>query len=154
MRSDPEFFSTGSPAWVALYLAGTIGMTVWMRRHELRLGGWAAVVAALDVLASVSLAIPAVAYWDADIGARLGDRVLLLLFGLGVLGLFGFVVHDACLMLRHPRLNVRQRRILAAIGAAAVLGPSSLELWWGGAALAHVHASPEELAQIGSLTPV
>jgi hypothetical protein len=154
MRSDPEFFSTGSPAWVALYLAGTVGLTAWMRRHEWRLGGRAAALAGLDVLASVCLAIPAVAYWDGDIGARLGDRALWMLFGLGVLGLLGFVVHDARAMLRHPRLSLRQRRIFAAIGAAAVLGPSSLELWWGGSALAHVHASPEELAQNGSLTPV
>jgi hypothetical protein len=154
MRSVSEFFSTGSPAWVALYLAGTVVMTAWMRRHGFRQGGRAAAVAALDVLASASLSIPAVAYWDEDIGARLGDRVLWMLFGIGVLGLLGFVVHDARTMLQHPRLSLRQRRIFAAIGAAAVLGPSSLELWWGGAALAHVHASPEELAQIGGLTPV
>jgi hypothetical protein len=154
MRADHELFSTGSPAWAALYLAGTVALTAWTRRADFRQGGRAAAVAVLDVLASVSLSIPALAYWDGDIGARLGDRALWLLFGLGVLGLLGFVAHDARIMLRHPRLSLRQRRIFAAIGAAAVLLPSSLELWWGGSALAHVHASPEELAKIGSLTPV
>jgi len=56
----------------------------------------------------------------------------------------GFVVHDARAMLRHPRLSERQRRRFAAIGAAAVLLPSTLEIWWGA----------EALARIGSLTPV
>jgi hypothetical protein len=157
MRSDPEvlsIFSTGSPAWVAFYLASTIGMTLWMRRREFRQGGRACVVAALDVLSSASLAIPALAYWDSEIGDRLGNGLLLLLFGFGLLGLFGFVVHDARTMLRHPRMTARQRRRFAAIGAAAVLLPSSLEMWWGVEALAHIHASPEELAQNGSLTPV
>jgi len=151
---DADFLRTGSPAWVAVYLAGTVGLTVWMRRHEFRRGGRAAAIAVLDVLASVSLAIPALAYWNGGIAARLGDRVLWMLFGLGVLGLLGFVAHDARTMLRHPRLTPRQRRIFAAIGAAAVLAPSSLELWWGGSALAHVQASPEELAKIRGLTPV
>jgi hypothetical protein len=157
MRSDPEvlgIFSTGSPAWVAFYLASTIGMTLWMRRREFRQGGRAGVVAALDVLSSASLAIPALAYWNSEIGGRLGDGLLRLLFGCGVLGLLGFVVHDVRAMLRHPRLTPRQRRRFAAIGAAAVLLPSSLEVWWGVEALVHVHASPEELAQNGSLTPV
>ena len=157
MRSDPDFFDvfrTGSPAWVAVYLASTIGLTAWMRRHEFRQGGRAGAIAALDVLASASLAIPALAYWNMDIGERLGDGVLGPLFGLGVLGLFGFVVHDARTMLRHPRMAPRQRRLFAALGAAAVLLPSSLEMWWAGSALAHVHASPEEIAKNGSLTPV
>jgi hypothetical protein len=57
-------------------------------------------------------------------------------------------------MLRHPRLSERQRRRFAAIGAAAVLLPSTLEVWWGAEALAHLHASPEELAQNRGLTPV
>lgn len=154
MRADLDFLKTGSPAWAALYLAGTIVLTVWTRRADFRQGGRAAAVGALDVLASVSLSIPALAYWDADIAAGLGDLPLRLLFALGVLGLLGFVAHDARTMLRHPRMTPRQRRIFAAIGAAAVLLPSSLELWWGGSALVHVHASPEELAKNGSLTPV
>ncbi len=153
MRSDPEFLRTGSPAWAALYLLGTIVLTVWMRRADFRRGGRAAGVAVLDVLASVSLSIPALAYWDADIATGLGDLPLRLLFVLGVLGLLGFVAHDARAMLYHPRMTPRQRRIFAAIGAAAVLLPSSLELWWGGAALVHIHASPEELAQKSALTP-
>jgi hypothetical protein len=105
-------------------------------------------------LSSLSLAIPALAYWNANLGARLGDSLLRVLFAGGVLGLLGFVAHDARTMLRHPRLSPRQRRRFAAIGAAAVLLPSSLEVWWAGAALAHVHASPEELAQNRALTPV
>jgi hypothetical protein len=154
MCSDPEFLKTGSPAWAALYLAGTIVLTVWTRRADFRQGGRAAAVGVLDLLASISLAIPALAYWDMDIASGLGDLALRILFVLGVLGLFGFAAHDARAMLRDPRMTQRQRRIFAAIGAAAVLLPSSLELWWGGAALIHVHASADELAQSGRPAPV
>jgi len=143
-----------STAGAVLYIAGTICLTAWMRRVEFRQGGRAAGVATLDLLSSISLALPALAYWNAQLGARLGDGLLRLLFVLGVLGLFGFVAVDARAMLRHPRLNERQRRRFAAIGAAAVLLPSSLEVWWAAEALAHQHASPEELAQNRCLTPV
>jgi hypothetical protein len=46
-------------------------------------------------------------------------------------------------------LSPQQRRRFAAIGAAAVLLPSSLEVWWAGSALAHVHAAPETLPKTG-----
>jgi hypothetical protein len=65
------------------------------------------------------------------------------------MGLLGFVVHDGRAMLRHPRMSPQQRRRFAAIGAAAVLLPSSLEVWWAGSALAHVHAAPEILPEKG-----
>jgi hypothetical protein len=160
MRSDPEFFSgfslpgNDTSAGAVLYIAGTIILTAWMRRAEFRRGGRAAGVAMLDLLSSISLAMPALAYWNATLGARLGDSLLRLLFVLGLLGLFGFVVHDARAMLRHPRLTERQRRRFAAIGAAAVLLPSTLEVWWGAEALVHLHASPKELAQKSALTPI
>jgi hypothetical protein len=134
--------SDDSPAGAVLYLAGTVVLTVWMRRADFRRGGRAAAIGTLDLLSSLALAIPALAYWNANLGARLGDALLRLLFGVGVIGLLGFVAADARAMLRHPRLTERQRRRFALIGAAAVLLPSSLELWWAGAALAHVHASP------------
>jgi len=160
MCSDPEFFSRFSlpgndtSAGAVLYIAGTVVLTAWMRRVEFRRGGRAAGIATLDLLSSISLAMPALAYWNANLGTRLGDGVLRLLFVLGLLGLLGFVVHDARAMLRHPRLTERQRRRFAAIGAAAVLLPSTLEVWWGAEALAHQHASPQELAQNRALTPV
>jgi hypothetical protein len=141
-------------AGAVLYIAGTICLTAWMRRAEFRRGGRAAGVATLDLLSSISLAMPALAYWNANLGARLGDGLLRLMFVLGLLGLFGFVAYDARAMLRHPRLNQRQRRRFAAIGAAAVLLPSALEVWWGAEALAHLHASPEEIAKNRALTPV
>jgi hypothetical protein len=131
-----------SPAGAVLYIAGTIVLTVWMRRADFRRGGQAAAIGTLDLLSSLALAIPALVYWNAQLGARLGDALLRVLFGVGVIGLLGFVAVDVRAMLRHPRLTVRQRRRFALIGAAAVLLPSSLELWWAGAALAHVHASP------------
>jgi hypothetical protein len=143
-----------STAGAVLYIAGTVVLTIWMRRKEFRQGGRVAGIATLDLLSSISLAIPALAYWNARLGVWLGDGLLRLLFVLGLLGLFGFVAFDARAMLRHPRLTARQRRRLAAIGAAAVLLPSSLEVWWGAEALAHLHASPEELAQNRALTPV
>jgi hypothetical protein len=160
MCSDPDFFSGfslpgyESTAGAVLYIAGTVCMTAWMRRAEFRQGGRAAGIAALDLLSSISLAVPALAYWNVHLGARLGDGMLRLLFALGLVGLFGFVAVDARAMLRHPRLTERQRRRFAAIGAAAVLLPSSLEVWWGAEALSHLHASPEELAQNRGLTPV
>jgi hypothetical protein len=160
MRSAPEFLSTfslpgnDSTAGAVLYIAGTVCLTAWMRRAEFRQGGRAASMAALDLLSSISLALPALAYWNAQLAAGLGDGLLRLLFVLGLLGLFGFVAVDARAMLHHPRLSERQRRRFAAIGAAAVLLPSSLEVWWGAEALAHLHASPEELAKNRGLTPV
>ncbi|MGZ5202959.1 MAG: hypothetical protein ACXWC4_24615 [Telluria sp.] len=154
MLSDFSLPGNDSAAGAALYIAGTVVLTVWMRRKEFRQGGRAGAIAMLDLLSSISLAIPALAYWNTGLAARVGDGPLRLLFVLGVIGLLGFVVHDASMMLRHPRLSERQRRRLAAIGAAAVLMPSALEVWWGAEALAHLHASPEELAKIRSLTPV
>ena len=131
-----------SPAGAVLYIAGTIVLTVWMRRKEFGQGRRAAGIATLDLLSSISLAIPALSHWNTTLGARLGDGMLRLLFGFGVLGLLGFVVHDAGVMLRHPRLSEHQRRRFAAIGAAAALLPSVPEVWWGGLALAHVYALP------------
>jgi hypothetical protein len=141
-------------AGAVLYIAGTICLTAWMRRAEFKRGGRAAGVATLDLLSSICLAMPALAYWNANLGARLGDGVLRMMFVLGLLGLFGFVAYDARAMLRHPRLNQRQRRRFAAIGAAAVLLPSALEVWWGAEALSHLHAAPEEIAKNRALTPV
>jgi hypothetical protein len=142
MSSDTDFFSAGSPAWVAVYLAGTVGMTAWMRRAEFRQGGRAAAVASLDVLGNVSLVIPALAYWDADIAARISDPALWALLGFGLLALFGFTGYDTRKILHNPRLMARQRRILAAIAVASALLPAAPEVWWGGSALAHVYAGP------------
>jgi hypothetical protein len=143
-----------STAGAVLYIAGTVVMTIWMRRKEFRQGGAGC---------RRRHARPAEQHQPGDSGAgllecesrrRLGDGLLRLLFVLGLLGLFGFVAHDARAMLRHPRLSERQRRRFAAIGAAAVLLPSTLEVWWGAEALAHLHASPEEIAKNRALTPV
>jgi hypothetical protein len=142
MLTDLAWPDTDSPAGAVLYIAATVCLTVWLRRAELRQGGQGTAIATVDLLSSVSLAIPALAYWNTGIAVRLSDGLLRLLFGLGVLGMFGFVVHDALKVMRNPRLPLRQRRIMAAIGAAAVLLPSSLEVWWAGSALVHVYASP------------
>jgi len=144
MLSDFSWPADDSTAGAILYIASTVVLTVWMRRKDFRQGGRLAGIATFDLLSSISLAIPALAYWNATLATGLGDGPLRLLFVLGVLGLLGFVVHDARAMLRHPRLSERQRRRFAAIGAAAVLLPSTLEIWWGA----------EALARIGSLTPV
>jgi hypothetical protein len=138
----PDFLSTGSPAWVAVYLASTVGMTAWMRRAEFRQGGRGAAIASLDVLGNVSLVIPALAYWDPEIAARIADPALRIFLAFGLLALFGFTGYDTRKIFRDPRLMPRQRRIFAAIAAAAVLLPSAPEVWWGGSALAHVYAEP------------
>ena len=142
MLTDLAWPDMDTPAGAVLYIAGTVCLTVWMRRAELRQGGQGAAIATVDLLSSVSLAIPALAYWNAGIALRVGDGLLRLLFAAGVLGMLGFVVHDALKVMRNPRLPLRQRRIVAAIGAAAVLLPSALEVWWAGSALVHLHASP------------
>lgn len=135
-----DVFATGSPAWVALYLAGNVGLTAWMRRGDLRRGGRARAIALLDVLCNAGMTIPALAYWDAALGARLPDWLLWPLFLLGLVGTVGFTIVDAKAMLANPRLSLRQRRRFAALGACAVLLPSLPEVWWGGSALAHVYA--------------
>jgi len=139
-----DVFATGSPAWVAFYLAGTVGLTAWVRRADFRRGGRAAFIASLDVLCNVGMTIPALAYWDAALAARLADWVLWVLFALGLVGMIGFTIHDGRTMLANPRLSPRQRRVFAAIGAAAVLLPSAPEVWWGASALAHVYAGPDD----------
>jgi hypothetical protein len=154
MFGDFDWPGYDSTAGGVLYIASTVCLTAWMRRKEFRQGGRAAGIATLDLLSSISLAVPALAYWNANIGVRLGDGPLRLLFVLGLLGLSGFVAVDARAMLLHPGLSQRQRRRFAAIGAAAVLLPSAPEVWWGAEALSHLHASPEELAQNRSLIPV
>jgi hypothetical protein len=135
-----DVFDTSTPAGAAFYLAGNIGLTAWMRRADFRRGGRPAAIAALDVLCNAGMTIPALAYWDRDVAARLGDWPLWLLFVLGLLGLLGFTAGDAKAMLRNPRLQPRRRRRLAAIGVAAALLPSAPEVWWGALALAHVYA--------------
>jgi hypothetical protein len=135
-----DVFATGSPAWVAFYLAGTVGVTAWVRRADLRRGGRARAIALLDLLCNVGMTIPALAYWDAALATRLADWLLWVLFALGLAGMAGFTIHDANTMLANPRLSLRQRRVFAAIGAAAVLLPSVPEVWWGASALAHVYA--------------
>jgi hypothetical protein len=152
MLSDFAWPADDSTAGAVLYIAGTVVLTIWMRRKEFRHGGRLAGIATLDLLSSLSLAIPALAYWNATLAAWVGDGALRLLFVLGVLGLLGFVVHDARAMLRNPRLSERQRRRIAAIGAAAVLLPSTLEVWWGAEALAHRHASAKEIAKFRGQT--
>jgi hypothetical protein len=142
MLTDFTLPDTDTSAGAVLYIAGTVCLTVWMRRAEFRQGGRGAAIGIIDLLSSLCLAIPALAYWNADPRVRLSDGLLRLLFGLGVLGLLSFVAHDARTVMRNPRLAQRQRRIIAAIGAAGVLLPSALEVWWAGSALAHVYASP------------
>jgi hypothetical protein len=141
MLTDFTWPDTDSPAGAVLYIAGTVCLTVWMRRVEFRRGGRDTAIATVDLLSSVSLAIPALAYWNTGIAVRLGDGLLRVLFGMGVLGLLAFVLHDALKVLRNPRMPQRQRRTVAAIGVAAVLLPSALEVWWAGSALAHIHGA-------------
>lgn len=136
-----DLFETGSPAWVAFYLVGNVGLTAWLRRADFRRGGQAAGIAAFDVVCNAGMTIPALAFWVPGVAAGLGDWLLWLLFVLGLVGMVGFTVHDAKTMLKNPRLSLRQRRGFAALGAAAVLLPSAPELWWGGSALVHVYGS-------------
>jgi hypothetical protein len=135
-----DLFDTGTPAGAAFYLAGNVGLTAWMRRADFRRGGRPGAIAALDVLCNAGMTMPALAYWDKDVAARLDGWPLWVLFVIGVIGLLAFTVHEAKAMLANPRLNLRARRRLAAIGACVALLPSAPEVWWGACALAHVYA--------------
>ena len=129
------------PAWSALYLAGDVALSAWMLRHGFRRRGRAAVIAAAELLGSVSLALPALAYLDEDFAALLNESALWTLFALGMAALVCFGWRDIRASLRDPRtawLPPRRRWLLTALGPGMMLAAALPEVWWGGLALAHV----------------
>lgn len=127
------------PGWSALYLAGDVALSAWLLRRDFRRRGRAAFVATVELLGSVCLALPALAYIDADFGGRLDDTALRCLFGAGVAALAGFGWRDVRASLADPRrawLPPRRRWLLTALGPGLMLAAALPEVWWGGLALA------------------
>lgn len=127
------------PAWSALYLAGDVALSAWMLRHGFRRRGRAALVATAELLGSVSLALPALAYLDADFAALLDATALWALFLIGMVALVLTSWRDIRASLSDPRtawLPPRRRWLLTALGPGMMLAAAMPEVWWGGLALA------------------
>lgn len=126
------------PLWSALYLAGDVALSAWMLRHDFRRRGRAAGVATIELLGSVCLALPALAYLDEDFGALLDGRALWCLFALGVAALALFGWRDVRASLADPHrawLPPRRRWLLTALGPGLMLAAALPEVWWGSLAL-------------------
>jgi hypothetical protein len=127
------------PAWSALYLAGDVALSAWMLRHDFRRRGRAALVATVELLGSVSLALPALAYLDEDFAAVLNAPALWTLFAIGMVALLCFGWRDIRASLHDPRtawLPPRRRWLITALGPGMMLAAALPEVWWGGLALA------------------
>ena len=127
------------PAWSALYLAGDVALSAWMLRHDFRRRGRAALVATVELLGSVSLALPALAWLDEDVAALLDDRALWALFATGLVALVCFGWRDIRASLADPRtawLPPRRRWLITLLGPGLMLAAALPEVWWGGLALA------------------
>jgi hypothetical protein len=127
------------PAWSALYLAGDVALSAWLLRHGFRRRGRAAVIATAELLGSVSLALPALAYLDEDFAALLDATALWTLFLVGMVALAITSWRDIRASLRDPRtawLAPRRRWLITALGPGMMLVAALPEVWWGGLALA------------------
>lgn len=127
------------PAWSALYLAGDVALSAWMLRHDFRRRGRAALIATVELLGSVSLALPALAWLDDDVAALLNAPALWTLFAIGMVTLMGSSWRDIRASLRDPRtawLPPRRRWLITALGPGMMLVAALPEVWWGGLALA------------------
>jgi hypothetical protein len=127
------------PGWSALYLAGDVALSAWMLRQDFRRRGRAAVIATAELLGSVCLALPALAYLDTDFAALLDDAALWCLFAVGVATLACTSWRDIRASLADPRTAwqpPRRRWLLTALGPGLMLAAALPEVWWGGLALA------------------
>ncbi|KQV52267.1 hypothetical protein [Massilia sp. Root335] len=127
------------PGWTALYLAGDVALSAWMLRRDFRRRGRSAAIATAELLGSVCLALPALAYLDTDFAALLDDAARWSLFTLGLLALGCFGWRDVRASLADPRtawLPPRRRWLITALGPGMMLAAALPEVWWGGLALA------------------
>jgi hypothetical protein len=127
------------PAWSALYLAGDVALSAWMLRHDFRRRGRAAFVATIELLGSVSLALPALAWLETDFAALLDAPALWTLFAIGLVTLVATSWRDIRASLHDPRtawLPPRRRWLITLLGPGMMLAAALPEVWWGGLALA------------------
>jgi hypothetical protein len=122
------------------YVAGTLALTAWGHRHALRAPlqrfGADAALAWIDLLGSVALALPGLAYWGLDIVGLAGRTTLALLLAAGVALVLAYVAVSTWRTWRDPRFSRRQRWIVGALVAATALLGNGLDAWWGAQALA------------------
>lgn len=124
------------PLWAIAYVAGTLALSVWGHRHALRRRDAAAALAWTELLGSLCLVPPGLAYWGLDVVGLAGRTPLAVLLWLGVALLVVYLVFSTRQTWRNPRLSPRQRWIVAGLGAAVALVGNGLDAWWGAQALA------------------
>lgn len=135
------------PWWVIPYVAGTLALTAWSHRHALRQPlhplrrvGAEAVLAWIDLLGGVALALPGLAYWGLDIVGFAGRTTLAVLLAVGVALVLAYVAISTRRTWRDPRFSRRQRWIVGGLVVAMALLGNGLDAWWGAQALADARA--------------
>jgi hypothetical protein len=123
-------------AWPLWYLAAYVGLLAWTRRADFRRRA-TILPATLDVLGSICLSIPALAWLDERVERLCGDALLRAAFGLGLAALVAFTWEAVRKAARHPCLPPPRRRVVAGITLAAALVGAGPDVWWGILALAH-----------------
>lgn len=132
------------PWWVIPYVAGTLALTGWGHRHALRHSlrrfGTEAALAWTDLLGSVALALPGLAYWGLDVVGFAGRTTLAVLLVAGVALVLAYVAVSSWRTWRDPRFSRRQKWIVGGLVVAMALLGNGLDAWWGAQALADAHA--------------
>lgn len=123
-------------AWPLLYLGAYVAVLAWTRRADFRHRS-TVLPATLDVLGSICLSIPALAWLDERVERFCGDAWLRPLFGLGTLAFAVFTWEAVRQAARHPLLPPGRRRYLAAITLATALIGAAPDIRWGVLVLAH-----------------
>jgi hypothetical protein len=124
------------PWWVIPYVAGTLALSAWSHRHALRRCDAAALLSWTELLGSLCLALPGLAYWGLDIVGFAGRTALAVLLWLGAALVAAYLVFNTLHTWRNPRLSRRQRWIVGGLGIAMALLGNGLDAWWGAQALA------------------
>jgi len=119
------------PFWVILYVAGSVAVSAWSHRHDLRRRDAATLFAGAELLGSVCLTIPALGYWNAGIAAWAGRAPLRILLASGIALVLAYLVASTRKTWCNPWLPRRQRRIAIALALAMALLGNGLDAWWG-----------------------
>jgi hypothetical protein len=123
------------PWWVIPYVAGSVALSAFSHRHALRRVDAGAALAWSELLGSLCLTVPGLAYWGMDIVGAVGRGPLAVLLWLGCALVLVYLVFSSVRTWRDPRLSRRQRRLLLATGVAVSLLGNGLDAWWGAQAL-------------------
>ena len=118
------------PSWAVLYVTGSICLSAWLHRHEFGQRA-TALKAVLELLGDACLAVPALAYWDVGIVARVGRIPFIVLLVLGSLALLAFGCAGIRTALSDWRLPPRRRWLVAALGSGLPMLAALPEVWLG-----------------------